>query len=86
MATVTYKKNSESAVTVTGTTSLTLDYSDKVVVSGTAQSEAPYNYESVTGTGTFTYSSSAQSTTVSCSKSVKSYTLTPSISGGSYGN
>lgn len=77
MATVTYQKNSEAAVTVTGTTNLTgLDYADTIVVSGTKQSEAPYNYGNITGAGTFTYSASAQSTTVACTRSVKSYTFT----------
>lgn len=77
MVTVTYQKNSEAAVTVTGTTNLTgLDYADTIVVSGTKQSEAPYNYGNITGAGTFTYSASAQSTTVACTRSVKSYTFT----------
>lgn len=79
MATVTYSKNSATAVTVTDPVTLTLDYADSVVVSGTKQSEAPYNYGSITGAGTFTYSSPStgnKTTTVACTRSVKSYTFT----------
>ena len=79
MATVTYTKNSEAAVAVSSSTTLTLDYADSVVVSGTKQSEAPYNYGNITGAGTFTYSSPStgnKTTTVACTRSVKSYTFT----------
>jgi len=88
MSKVYYKVGSEAQVEVTTSATLSsLDYSTSVVVTGTAQSETPYNYGTPTGTGTFSYSSSSetQSTTVQCTRTTKSYTLTISTTNPSYG-
>lgn len=85
MSTVSYSHyNSLDGTTTEGNVSTNvtlsnLDYEDSVEVSGTKQSEAPYNYGDITGAGTFTYSSPSagnKETTVACSRSVKSWTLT----------
>ena len=86
IASWTYKINSNSAVSKTSSFTITnLDYSDSVVIAATAQSETPYNYGTPSGTGTFTYNGTKnRSTTLACTRTVKSYTLSLTVSGPAY--
>lgn len=87
VASATYSINGGTSVTVTTNTVLNLTDADTVVVSGTAQSEAGYNYGAVTGGGTFVYDGSASRTcSLSCTRTLKSFTISFSSTYCSWGS
>lgn len=84
IASWTYKIGSSSAVSKTSSYTITgIDYADSVVITATNQSEAPYNYGTPSGTGTFSYGST--STSLSSTRTVKSYTLSITVTNPTYG-
>lgn len=78
VASWTYKIGSNSAVSKTASYTIeNLDYSDSVVIAATSQSEAAWDYGTISGTGTYSYNgSTSQSITLSNTRSRKSYTIT----------
>lgn len=74
---ISYRFNSTGSwISVTSGTPITADYADTVNIKALAQSEAPYDYGSVSGIGSYTYSSPTtgnKQVELTCTRTVKTF-------------